>query len=115
MPNLKGNVAEHTPASQAPHLEGDLANGRLLFGKQSLQAAADHMSDGIGRSELRYGSGDYVTAIAENADSVSDLEHLFHSVVDEQDGHSAAPQLPDDREKPVYLAARERCRGLVHD
>ena len=56
-----------------------------------------------------------MTTVAENADPVSDLEDLFHAVVDEQDRDAAAPQLSDDCEEPLHLTARERCRWLVHD
>ena len=65
------------------------------------------MSDGFGRIELVDRSGDDVTSVAENADPVGDLEDLLHAVVDEQDGDTAASELPDDREEPFHLVARQ--------
>src|SRR5207302_10647824 len=96
--DLERDIGENAAASQAADLESDLPDRRSLFGKKGLEAAADHVSDGIGRREAGDRSGDHVTAVAENAHSVSDLEDLFHAVVDEQDGDAAASQLSDDRE-----------------
>ena len=113
-PDLKRDIGEDPAARQAADLESDLTDRCLPFGKQGLEAAANHMPDGIGRRELGDRSSDHVAAVTENAYPISDLEDLFHAVVDEQDGDAPASQLPDDREEPLHLAARESRRRLVH-
>src|SRR6185295_15676839 len=67
------------------------------------------------RGQLGPGPGRHPAAVAQDRHAIGDLEDLFHTMRDEEDGHPLVPEGLDDLEQPPDLMFGERGRRLVHD
>ncbi len=86
----------------------------LVLVEISERPAHHHLDEAFG-GKLRPLQGADVAAVAQDAHAVGQSVDLGHAVADVDDGESILAQLPDQLEKPLRLAVRERRCRLVHD
>ena len=102
-PNLKANILYEASTSESPHTEDRGPNLRIFLRKEGSGFSADHVTNGLSRSEIGGGRRDDALAGAQDCNFVAQPEDLINEVTDEENGHTLFLQPFNDLKEAVYL------------
>src|SRR4029077_14205558 len=99
----EGDPGERALAPEVPDLEHHVAQLGRRPPEEVTHRPPDHVADSRRRGHFGGRTGRDPAAIAEDRDSVRDLEDILHAMGDEKDRDTFAPQGLDDPEEATRL------------